>query len=208
MGQLSTKEQIKGRMYIVVTGLAVFTLFIVGQLTWIHMVEGETLRNSGLRQAQSQTVLMAKRGTILDRKERALVVNTPRYDVALDPMVPGFDEEPTRYIRLLAQYTGRSIRAVTRQIERRASPRFVRIGSITNEQRQVLDTLNIPGLIVHEYYQRQYNYGTVAGHMLGHVDRDAVGQAGIELQYDEYLQGIPGRQTLPSCRRRGRRGTA
>ena len=60
-------------------------------------------------------------------------------------------------------------------------------------------------MIIEERFRRRYNYGQTAGHILGHVDIDGVGRAGLELKYDEFLQGIPGRRALIRDRRGYRR---
>ena len=205
MASPTVKDQIVGRLYVVLTLLALAPLLIVGQLVWIHLIEGRELRLQGMRQARSQTVLAAKRGTIVDHAGRALAVNTPRYDLALDPTYPGFDARREEYTARLAHITGWPASRLKRQIEQRQSPQYVRLGRITGPQRLALDTLGIPGLLLLENFSRKYNYGATAGHVLGHVDRDGVGQAGLELQYDQYLQGIPGRRMLLRDRRGHRR---
>ena len=78
MASPTVKDQIVGRLYVVLTLLALAPLLIVGQLVWIHLVEGRELRLQGERQARSQTILAAKRGSIVDQAGRVLVVNTPR----------------------------------------------------------------------------------------------------------------------------------
>ena len=90
---MSTREQILGRMYMALILLAVWPLVIGGQMLRIQFKEGELLRASGHRQARSQVVLTAKRGDIVDIRGRALAVNTPRYEVALDPTLPGLAPE-------------------------------------------------------------------------------------------------------------------
>ncbi len=192
-------------MYVVLTLLALMLLLIVGQLAWIHLVDGEELRNAGLRQVRSQIVLAAERGAIVDQAGRALVVNTPRYDLALDPMFPGFEERRADYMAQLAIITGWRPSSIEERVKRRSSPQYVRLGEITPAQHAAVDTTDVPGLIVVESFTRQYNYGTTAAHLLGHVDRDGVGQAGLELEYDGFLQGIPGRRALLRDRRGYRR---
>jgi len=192
-------------MYLILTLFALAALIVVGQLTWIHLMEGSDLRAQGLRQVRSQTVLAAKRGQIVDQAGRALAVNTPRYDLALDPTFPGFIERRARHVSLLASITGWREHTLNRRIDTRSSPQYVRLGEITARQYAILDTLRVPGLIVQEGFDRQYNYGTTMAHVLGHVDRDGIGRAGVELEYDAHLQGTPGRRALLRDRRGYRR---
>ena len=205
MKESATRDLIVGRMYLLLTFFSVAALVIIGQLVWIQAVDGPELRTEGMSQVRSQTVLAAERGQILDQANRALVVNTPRYDLALDPSYPGFVEDQSNHIARIAEITGWQQRTITRRIEGRSSPRYVRLGEVSTRARAVLDTVDVPGLMIQESFDRQYNYGTTASHILGHVDRDGVGRAGVELEYDEFLQGTPGRRSLLRDRRGFRR---
>lgn len=202
---MSTRDQILERMYIALILLAIFPLVIGGQLLWIQFKEGDALRESGYQQARSQVVLSAKRGDIVDSSGRALAVNTPRYEVALDPTFPGLESELDSFIVNLGELTGTSESRLKRRIERRSSPQYVRLLEITPAQRAEVASWDVPGLILEERFRRRYNYGQTAGHVLGHVDIDGVGRAGLELKYDEFLQGIPGRRSLLRDRRGYRR---
>ena len=193
---MNTRDQIVGRMYIALILLAVLPLVIGGQLLWIQFIEGDALRESGHRQARSQVVLSAKRGDIVDVRGRALAVNTPRYEVAIDPTYPGLESELDSFLVSLATLTGTSAVTLKSRIGERASPQYVRLLELTPDQRAEVESWDVPGVIMEERFRRRYNYGRTAGHVLGHVDIDGVGRAGLELKYDEYLQGIPGRRPL------------
>ncbi len=202
---MNVRDQILGRMYVVLTGLAVLAFIILGQLVWLQVDQGEDLREAGLRQAQSQELLPPKRGDIVDAAERALVVNSPKYDLALDPTVPGFEAQKDDFLRRLAELTGTSGTQLHRRIDRRTSKQFVRLVNLTPEQRTEIASWNVPGVLLEERFQRRYVYGKTAAHVLGHVDVDGIGRAGLELEYDQYLQGTPGRRTLLRDRRGYRR---
>ena len=189
----------------VLTLLALVPLFIAVQHLWIYFGEGEDLRESGLRQARSQVPIMAKRGTIVDAKGRALVVNTPRYDVAVDPSYPEFELQQDSFLTRLTKLTGASRRVLQRKIDQRASVQFVRLIELTPSQRTEVYGWNVPGVILEERFRRRYNYGKTAAHVLGHVDVDGVGKAGLELEYNHHLQGVSGRRMLLRDRRGYRR---
>ncbi|MXX57970.1 MAG: transpeptidase family protein [Rhodothermaceae bacterium] len=193
------------RMYVVLTALAVLPFIILGRLVWLQVDQGDDLREAGLRQAQSQELLLPKRGDIVDTAGRALAVNSPKYDLALDPTVPGFEAQKDDFLHRLATLTGTSSTQLHRRIDRRKSEQFVRLVNLTPEQRTEIDSWNVPGVLLEERFQRRYVYGQTAAHVLGHVDVDGIGRAGLELEYDQYLQGEPGRRTLLRDRRGYRR---
>ena len=202
---MNVRDQILSRMYIVLTGLAVLPFIILGQLIWLQVDQGDDLREAGLRQAQSQELLLPKRGDIVDTAGRALAVNSPKYDLALDPTIPGFEAQKDGFLRRLADLTGTSVTQLHRRIDRRTSKQFVRLVNLTPEQRTEIASWDVPGVILEERFQRRYVYGQTAAHILGHVDVDGIGRAGLELEYDEFLQGKPGRRTLLRDRRGYRR---
>ncbi|MEM8560458.1 MAG: penicillin-binding transpeptidase domain-containing protein, partial [Bacteroidota bacterium] len=177
------------------TLLALLPVAVLGQMVYIHLTDGPELRTSGAEQASAFETLPATRGTIYDQAGRALAVNTARYRVALDPEEPGLAEHEDAFFATLAEVTRRSETYWRARVDDRASRRYVLLDSDMNQaQVERLRALNLRALIVTGEYGRRYTYGTLAAHLLGHVDRDINGLAGIELQYDEALRGTEGRR--------------
>jgi len=52
--------------------------------------------------------------------------------------------------------------------------------------------LNIPGVNLQKEYRRFYPAGEVTSHVIGFTNIDDVGQEGLELAYNDWLQGKPG----------------
>ena len=190
-------------MYVVLTLLSLLPLFIAGRVVWIYLAESEELRVQGEKQASSHVELPAKRGAILDRAGRTLVVNAPRYDIALDPTVEGFSSIQQSFFEKLSRLTGHSVRGLRRKVRTRASKKFVLLLRGLNEaQKEKVEAWGVPGVILQPKFTRRYNYGQTMAHVLGHVDADGTGKAGLELRYDDFLKGVPGRRAV----RRDRRG--
>ena len=61
--------------------------------------------------------------------------------------------------------------------------------------RQILD-LNISGVYAEREYHRFYPAGEVASHLVGITDVDDNGQEGLELSFDKWLAGNPGRKKV------------
>lgn len=198
---MSIRDQIVGRMYVVLTGLALLPLLIIGQLIWLNVGQGTHLRDLGRRQAESQQLLQAQRGDILDIQGRALAVNSPHYHLALDPLAPGFEDQKQQLLIRLEELIGVPRTQLQSRIEQRTSEQFVRLLNLTPEQHSEVASWGIPGIILEERSRRQYVYGKTASHILGHVDVDGTGKAGLELEYDAFMKGEPGRRTLLRDRR-------
>ncbi|MEM0963448.1 MAG: penicillin-binding transpeptidase domain-containing protein [Bacteroidota bacterium] len=190
-------------MYGVFVGLLLLPVLVAVQLVRIQLDEGETLRAQGERQSESMIELAAQRGSIFDRRGRALVVNTARYEVAADPTVAGFEERAEELYDLLGRLTDRGPDLFRQRVRDRSSRQYVvLVRDLEEASKDVLDLAGFDGLLIQGSYQRRYNYGTRAAHVLGHVTRDLNGVAGLELALDESLQGTAGRLAT----RRDRRG--
>ncbi len=198
---MEPKDQILARMYVVLTLLSIIPVLVVFQVLRIHLSDGEELREQGERQASSYVNIPAIRGAILDRSGRVLAVNTARYDLALDPTVTGFSSTESSFFERLSKLTGRSAASFRTKVRRRKSPQYVRlIRGISERQKEEIESWNVPGIIHAPTFARRYNYGPTAAHVLGHVNSDGQGLSGLELQYDEYLQGVAGHRAVKKDR--------
>lgn len=197
-----SSQQIRTRLYLVMASLVVLPALVTMQVLRLVTLEGGELRSEGLEQAQAQRTIPALRGSILDRNGRLLVVNTARYELAADPGTTGFAGSAERLYRILGRLKGMSAGHYRRLVKGRKSPRYVLLErSLTEEQKERLEAEGIPGLILTPRFARRYNYGRLAAHVLGHVDVDFRGLAGVEQSYDAFLRGTDGRRMLQRDRR-------
>jgi cell division protein FtsI (penicillin-binding protein 3) len=199
---LNPRTSILTRLYVVLTLLCLLPVAIAAQLVLIYVGEGPELRAQGERQASSFVTIPAVRGAILDRAGRTLAVNTARYEVALDPTAPGFDARAEEFYTSFGRLTGMGASSVRRQVKNRASRQYVLLHrSLGEAAKEQLETWDVPGLILTPRFARRYTYDRIGAHVLGHVDTDLRGTAGLELQYDDVLRGQEGRQAVQRDRR-------
>ncbi|MEM6783248.1 MAG: penicillin-binding transpeptidase domain-containing protein [Bacteroidota bacterium] len=192
------------RLHVVFVLLALLPVAVLGKMVHIHLTDGPELRRVFMAQANTVEILPATRGSIYDAEGRALAVNTARYEVALDPTVPGFTERADEFFATLAEVTGRSEQAWRQRVNGRSSPQYVLLArSMSQGAVEQLRALGVPGLIAKGDYGRRYTYGSLAAHLLGHVDPDLHGKAGLELQYDALLKGTPGHRSIQRDRSGG-----
>lgn len=195
---MEQRDQILTRLYVTLTLVSLIPVLVVFQLLRIHLLEGPVLREQGKQQASSYMEIPAIRGPVLDRAGRVLVVDAARYELALDPTAPGFTQEIERsFFDKLSRLTGQPASSFRRMLRSSSSPQYVRLmRDLSEEQKEKVEQWGVPGLILTPEFARRYNYGKTAAHVLGHVDADGKGIAGLELQLDEYLIGTPGRRSL------------
>ena len=194
---MNPRRSILNRLYVVLGVVLLLPVAVVGQMLRLHLVDGAELRAQGAEQASSFVELPAQRGVILDRAGRVLVQNTARYEVAADPTVAGFTEKQEELVQILGRTTDRSAAHYRSAIADRYSRQYVKlVRSLSESAKEELDRAEIPGLLVKGRYARRYTYGDAAAHVLGHVDADMDGRAGVEAQQQEALAGTPGRQAV------------
>jgi cell division protein FtsI (penicillin-binding protein 3) len=199
---LDPRASILSRLYVVLTLLALLPVAVAAQLVRIYVEEGTELREAGVRQATSHIPIPAVRGAIYDRAGRTLAVNTARYEVALDPTRPGFDARADEFYRTLGRLTGVPASTYRTTVSSRTSRQYVLlVPNLDEAKKEELEEQRFPGLILTPKFNRRYTYGRTGAHVLGHVDTDLRGLAGIELQYDEFLRGEAGRQPVQRDRR-------
>ena len=194
---MDLKDQILARAYVVLTVLSMAPLLIAGQMVSIYLGQGKALRDRGEQQARKRTTLPAMRGVIKDQAGRTLVANSARFELALDPGMEGFAEEADAFYRKLARLTDRSAYFYRQKVRRRSSPRYVLLRrELDRRQKEEVASWGVPGVVLTPHFARRYNYGKTAAHVLGHVGADGQGLAGLELKYDDYLQGTPGQRVV------------
>lgn len=200
---MKAKDDILFRMYVLLTLVALVPLVVAFQVARITLIEGAELRAAGENQATKTESLPALRGSILDRTGRTLVVNTARYDIAVDPTADGFAARAAPLFDILARDTEEAAADFEGRVRRRSSRQYVLLArGVSEEARDALVNLEIPGLIVTSSASRRYSYGATAAHLLGHVDVDGNGLAGVERQYDDPLRGEDGWRSVQVDRRR------
>lgn len=164
--------------------------------------------------------LPAPRGRILDRNGRVLVGNRPSLVVTALPSVLEDDVE----LRLLSNVLGIPEPCVRLKIaDASAGAQSPRVVSV-DVSRRVVAYINahpslFPGVAIEDRTQRAYPLNNLCAHVLGYTGTitddqlkaakennsedaisyvlgDTLGQAGIEAQYENVLQGIKGEQTV------------
>ena len=150
----------------------------------------------------SEVSIDARRGRILDRNGVELAVSANVYRV-------DFDLNSVRqYLKnnslTNADIAGKIADAVTMEESKVMEKLETKLASganagsatlirrIEKEAADKVNNLNIDGVIVSPDTKRYYPKGEFLAHVLGSTNVDGQGLTGVELQYNEYLSGVPG----------------
>ena len=187
-------------------GFVAAMLIVLGRIEWVQAHDRflKTLENEW----KAQTVIQPMRGAILDASGDKLAFSVPAYDLDIDlPSVQQIGPIKLQSLAAdLAEVTGSTSTFLLQQLQRtdtswlRLYPTFVHL-SLTKEK-QILHIFNTFGLTTavnpHQTFERVYPDGAFAAHVIGFVDQTGNGASGVELEYNRFLQGVPGSQTFLS----------
>ncbi|MDX5372861.1 MAG: penicillin-binding protein 2 [Pseudomonadaceae bacterium] len=169
-------------------------LGVIARLISLQVVDPEFLRNQGDARTVRIETIDAHRGMIVDRNGEPLAVSTPVETLWANPSL--VDVQHPEFGRMAA-LLGMDVRDLRARIESNRSREFL---YLKRKAQPALATqikaLRIPGIDSRREYRRYYPAGEVAAHVVGFTNIDEAGQEGMELAFDHWLTGVPGRKRV------------
>ena len=179
--------------------LAVMVGAIVWRIIDLQVVDRDFLIGQGDARSLRHIPIPAHRGLITDRNGEPLAVSTPVTTLWANAkeLQVAKDKWPE-----LAAALGQDPKALSERLEAQANKEFIYlVRGLTPEQGQQVLDLKIPGVYGIEEFRRFYPAGETTAHMVGFTDIDDHGREGVELAYDEWLAGVPGKRQVIKDRR-------
>ncbi len=183
------------RFYLVAIALLAMLALLVGRVLSLQVMDVEKgrsfLQDQGQNRAVRNAEIPAFRGVISDRRGEPLAVSTPVISLVADPRLLADVSD----LSALAKGLDMPLADLQTRLERFAGRSFMylRRHMVPADARNVL-ALRLPGVSGRREYQRYYPAGEVAGHLVGFTNLDGRGIAGLELAYDDWLKGTPGKK--------------
>ncbi len=180
-------------------GLTLFALFALaitatGRIAWLHVVRHDFLAEQGDKRSLRHVPISAHRGTITDRNGEPLAVSTPMITLWANPLELVADEE--RWPEL-ARALGTAPETLISRIQANAGRSFMYLErGVTPELGEQVAALRIAGVYQREEFKRFYPAADVTAHLVGLTDIDEQGREGIELAYNDWLAGVPGKRRV------------
>ena len=187
------------RVLLILFGLFLCALVIAWKLSALHVLEKDFLQIEGDKRTIRNIPLVAHRGLITDRNGEPLAVSTPVQSIWVDPSELVHAPEVTG---ALATALELNPDVLTNSIANHASSKFLYVKRrlAPADAKKVLD-LNLNNVGAQQEYQRFYPQGEVTSHVIGFSNIDDVGQEGLELTYNDWLSGAPGKRQIIQDRR-------
>ncbi|MDR1324096.1 MAG: hypothetical protein LBK68_06645, partial [Candidatus Margulisbacteria bacterium] len=177
------------RLHAVSLFVALLFLLVVGRLFYLQIWKHQDYQTMSREQLNTENEQPAKRGSITDRNGILLAATVAAKTAYID--CSEIQDRPGTAARL-ADALNLSPAAVLAKIQ---NPQYkVPLKRRLSEQEENnLRALNIRGVYFTDDQQRIYLRNNLAAHVLGFVNVDNQGAAGLEYSLDRYLQGIPGK---------------
>jgi cell division protein FtsI (penicillin-binding protein 3) len=156
----------------------------------LQLLDHGFLAKQGDDRSMRVVKIAAHRGAITDRSGEPLAVSTPVDSVWVNPqeLNDNIDQLP-KLAKALKQDQQLLARRITSNLDRE----FLYLERhMPPEQAEHIKALGIPGVNLLREYRRYYPAGEVAGHVVGFTTVDDQGQEGLELGYDQLLNGEDG----------------
>lgn len=176
----------------ILTGLfGMLILRLVQLQVGVSQYGNDFLQRQGDLRAVRSAEIPAYRGLITDRRGSPLAVSTPVVTLWANPqqlLGSGRENELAELMNLsVADFAGR--------LERYRKKQFMYLArhQTPHTARAVL-AADIPGVYGQREYKRFYPAGEVVSQLVGTTDIDGAGATGLELVFEDKLQGRPGKK--------------
>jgi cell division protein FtsI/penicillin-binding protein 2 len=184
---------INNRALIVTISIIAAFVGLVIQLFAVQVGNHDKYKAKADRQQNTIYTVKAERGIIYDRNMEILAYT--KDDVSLFADARMLNRSPRKRKKLavaLAKVFNRKPQRYINQIKR-SKKNVCLEKKISKEKALLLNNLVVDGFYKVEDFTRIYPYGNITSHILGFVDNNSVGRAGLEKMYNDLLKGKDGK---------------
>jgi stage V sporulation protein D (sporulation-specific penicillin-binding protein) len=169
--------------------LVILTICLMVRLGYLMIFQSEFLQGKAEALHNRERTIKARRGHIYDRNGNPIAVNRPVNTISV---IHNQIQDPDTVSKILAEELELEYEYVRKKVDNRVALEVIK----TNVDREVADrirTHDLVGVMIDEDYRRYYPYNNVASHVIGFTGGDNQGIIGLEVVYEDYLRGIPGK---------------
>ena len=177
------------KVMIVFVSVFFIMMFLIGRLVYLMIFCSEYYGNKAENLHERERDIKAARGKLLDANGTVLATNK---SVCTISVIHNQIEEPEKVIEMLVRELGIPEETARKRVEKVSSIERVKT-NVAKETGDAIRAYGLSGVKVDEDYKRYYPYGTLASKVLGFTGADNQGILGLEVKYDEYLQGTNGK---------------
>lgn len=180
------------RFYLL-SGLIILSVVgLIVRMVDLAVINRQFLQTQGDARALRTVTGPAVRGMITDRNGYPLAISIQVYSVWINPQEFSFDAKSLRQLSTILAMKPEGIRRI-KNLDRQ----FVYLKrGVSSELASQIKSLRIRGIYLQQDYKRFYPEGETAAHVVGFTNIDNRGQEGLELAYNQWLGGTPGKKRV------------
>jgi cell division protein FtsI (penicillin-binding protein 3) len=179
---------------LVLASLPILLLVKIAQLQILPSQERgvDFLQHQGDSRAIRNITIPAYRGLITDRNGEPLAISTPVTAIVANPK--NIQKSDIERLSLALKISESQLQS---RLERYRNKSFMYlVQQLPNDEAEKILKLNIPGVSGQQRYKRFYPAGEVTAQLVGFTNYLDIGQEGMELAYDDWLTGEPGKKKV------------
>lgn len=161
---------------------------LIGRLVYLMVFQSEYYTQKAKELHERERTIKAARGRILDANGEVLADNKT---VCTISVIHNQLEDPEEVIAVLSKELELSEEYVRKRVEKYSSIEKIK-SNVEKETGDIIRAYELAGVKVDEDYKRYYPYDSLASKVLGFTGGDNQGIIGLEVIYEEYLQGEAG----------------
>lgn len=179
----------KKKTVVVFAACVLMLMGLMGRMVYLMVIRSDYYAKKAEQLHERERDIKAARGRILDCKGEVLADNKA---VCTISVIHSQIKEPEKVIRMLEKELGLSYETAKKRVETVSAIERVK----TNVEKSVGDKIRsygLEGVKVDEDFKRDYPYEELASKVLGFTGGDNQGIIGLEVKYEDALQGINGK---------------
>lgn len=177
------------KIMIIFVAVLLLMVFLMGRLLYLMIFCSEYYGVRAENLHERERDIKAARGNIYDRNGVVLAENKT---VCTISVIHSQIEDPEKVIAVLTKELGMSEETVRKRVEKVSSIERIKT-NVEKETGDAIRAYELAGVKIDEDYKRYYPYNELASKVIGFTGGDNQGIIGIEVKYDEYLEGINGK---------------
>ena len=136
--------------------------------------------------------IKSKRGIIYDRNSKKLAVSATAYEIYVRPAMVKDKEAVTNALSEILEMDKASL---AQKVTANKDTVLIK-KKVDADKVKLLREKELPGIVFNDDSKRFYPQSNFASYVLGFTNPDNQGQDGVELTYEKYLNGFPGRNIV------------
>ncbi|MCL1982781.1 MAG: penicillin-binding transpeptidase domain-containing protein [Clostridiales bacterium] len=196
-----TSSRTKRRLIFTFMLICLLCTALTFRVGWVQIVNGEEYSKRAAQQQTRDVPIAPKRGMIYDRNGEVLAISAATFAVWARPgEIKSVRADNPALSEVQVSNTAADLALILGLDQERVKELITQEKTLVKVAKQVdkdkadmIRAKRLKGIEISDDVKRYYPLGVFAAHLLGSVTDDNNGLFGIELQYDRYLSGVPGR---------------